>query len=49
VRLVEVNGREDALDDAYAEKYRQYADSFLPPLLASPAKSAALRLDPIES
>ena len=48
VSLVEVNGREDALDDAYAKKYRQYADSFLPALLGAPARSAALRLDPIK-
>lgn len=48
VALVEEHEKVAQLDDAYRHKYRRYERSFLPALLAEPARTAAFRLEPVD-
>jgi hypothetical protein len=48
VALVEEQEKVAQIDDAYRHKYRQYERSFLPALLAEPARTAAFRLEPVD-
>ncbi len=41
-------GIQPAIDDAYRSKYARYATSYLPPMLATPAVAATLRLKPTD-